>query len=727
MMAKETIKLNISGMTCVNCSNGIETVINKLNGLESSKVSFASNEGVFTFNNKLLNKDNIINKIKKLGYGVEDDLKALEKTKLIDYNKLQNIFTISITITIIMFYFAFFPIENTQNNQYIMFSLATIVQFYAGARFYTLSYKAISNNNYDMNVLVALGTSAAYFYSVSVVFFPSLFPENLRFLYFDGAAVIISFILLGRLLEERSKAKATDFLKKLMHLAPLHATLIYKDGSFKSILANQLKVGDKVLIKTGEKISTDAIIIKGSADIDTSMITGEPMPVYKTIGDKVIAGTLNTTGVIEVEVLKESKDTTLSKIVSLLSTAQSKKLPISRFADNVANIFVPVVILISIITFFAWYFIVGNALNAIIASISVLVISCPCALGLATPIAIVTSVGKGAQEGILIKNPEILEIIKDIKYAVFDKTGTLTNGIISVKDALYEEKYLEVLASLETQSEHPISKAVVSFAQTKDISANKEFEDIQIIAGLGISTIYENKKILIGSLSFLEQNSIQLSSKYLDFYNDSLSNGLGVILASIEKECVAVFALEDSIKSGAKELIADLKEKNITPILLTGDNEITANNVAKKLNIEKVYSQVLPDEKYKVIVELQKTAKVMFVGDGINDSPSIKQADIGITLNSGSDITKDAGDIILINNDLKAVSKSINLSIESMKVIKQNLFWAFIYNVGGIPLAAGIFYPVFGVMLTPMYAGIAMSFSSVTVVLNSLRLKLKKI
>uniref|UniRef100_UPI00404848AA heavy metal translocating P-type ATPase n=1 Tax=Aliarcobacter sp. TaxID=2321116 RepID=UPI00404848AA len=726
-MAKEIIKLNISGMTCVNCSNGIEKAVNKLAGLESSKVSFASNEGEFSIDNKLLNKETLISKIKKLGYGVEEDLKALEKAKLIDYNKLRNIFSISMALTIIMFYFAFFPIENSQNNQYIMFVLATIVQFYAGRRFYTLAYKAVSNNNYDMNVLVALGTSAAYFYSVFVVFFPSLFPENLRFLYFDGAAVIISFILLGRLLEERSKAKATDFLKKLMDLAPLNATLICENGSFKTVLASELKVGDKVLIKTGEKISTDAVISKGSADIDTSMITGESMPVYKTIGDEVIAGTLNTTGVIEVVVLKQSNDTTLSKIITLLSTAQSKKLPISRFADNVANIFVPTVIIISILTFFAWYFIVGNALNAILASISVLVISCPCALGLATPIAIVSSVGKGAQEGILIKNPEILEIIKDIKYAVFDKTGTITKGIISVKDAIYEEKYLDILASLETKSEHPISKAVVVFAQTKNISLNKEFEDIQIIPGLGIKAIYENKEILIGSLSFLEKNSINLDSKYLDFYNTSLNNGAGVILASIEKKCVAVFALEDSIKDGAKELIADLKAKNITPILLTGDNQITANSVAKELNIDRIYAQVLPDEKYKVIIELQKEAKVMFVGDGINDSPSIKQADIGITLNSGSDITKDAGDIILINNDLKAVSKSINLSIESMKIIKQNLFWAFIYNIGGIPLAAGIFYPIFGVMLTPMYAGIAMSFSSVTVVLNSLRLKFKKI
>lgn len=726
-MSKEKIKLNISGMTCVNCSNGIERVVKNLKGLESSKVSFASNEGEFYVDTELLDKQTLITKIKKLGYGVEEDLKSLEIVKEKAYELLKRTFFVSMALTIVMVYFVFKPLENMQNNFYIMFILATVIQFYAGSRFYILAYKSLSNKNYDMNVLVALGTSAAYFYSVFVVFFPTLFPENLRFLYFDGAAVIITFVLLGRLLEERSRAKATDFLKKLMDLAPTDARLICEDGTYKTVLANELKIKDKVLIKTGEKISTDAVIIKGSADVDTSMITGESMPVYKTIGDEVTAGTLNTTGVIEVEVLKESQDTTLSKIVALLSTAQSKKLPISRFADKVANIFVPVVVIISILTFLAWYFFVGNTFNAIIAAISVLVISCPCALGLATPIAIVSAVGKGAQEGILIKNPEILEIIKDIKYAVFDKTGTLTKGIIAVKDAVYEEKYLDILASLETKSEHPISKAVVNYAKEKKLSLNKEFEDIEIIAGLGISAIYENKKVLIGSLSFLEQNSVNIDKKYLDFYNSSLNDGLGVILAAINKECVAVFALEDSIKEGAKELIANLKAKNITPILLTGDNKTTANSVAKQIGIDKVHAQVLPDEKYKVILELQKEAKVMFVGDGINDSPSIKQADIGITLNSGSDITKDAGDIILVNNDLKAVSKSINLSIESMKVIKQNLFWAFIYNIAGIPLAAGVFYPLFGVLLTPMYAGIAMSFSSVTVVLNSLRLKLKKI
>jgi len=726
-MATEVISLNISGMTCVNCSNGIERAVQKMPGVESSKVSFTISKAEFAIDNELLDKQALIHKIQKLGYGAEEDLAVLEQIKLKDYKRLKSDFLISAALTLMLFYFAFFPIEALKFNQYTMFFLASVVQFYAGGRFYALSYKAISNYNYDMNVLVALGTSAAYFYSVAVILFADSFPLHLRFLYFDGAAVIITFILLGRLLEERSKSKATDFLKKLMNLAPLNATLINPDGSYSIVLASELQIGNRVLIKQGEKISTDALIIKGSADVDASMLTGESMPVYKTIGDAVVAGTLNITGVIEVEVLKRSDDTTLSKIVQLLSTAQSKKMPISRFADKVANIFVPIVVGISIITFLVWHFLVGDTLGAIIASISVLIISCPCALGLATPIAIVSSVGKGAKEGILIKNPEILEIIKDIKYAVFDKTGTLTTGVISVKDSLYEEQHLNLLGSIEKMSEHPISKAVVTYAISKNLNLDAEFDELELIPGRGISAQWQGKTVRIGSLAFLEEFKIQVDKQYSDFYTQTLAQGSGVILASIGQLCVGVFALEDAIKEGAIELIADLKSKNITPILLTGDNQVTANNVAKQLNIDQVFAQVLPGEKYKIITELQNEAKVMFVGDGVNDSPSIKQADIGITLSSGSDITKDAGDIILINNDLKSVSKSINLSVESMKIIKQNLFWAFIYNAAGIPLAAGVLYPIIGLMLTPAYAGIAMSFSSVTVVLNSLRLKYKLI
>ncbi len=724
-MSKEKINLNISGMTCVNCSNGIERVVKKLDGLESTKVNFASNSGEFTIDNDKLDKTKLIAKIKKLGYGVEEDIEALEKAKKESYNKLKNLFFVSASLSIYIFILMFFPV--TSMNDYLILLLGSIIQFYPGMRFYKLAYKAVSHRNYDMNVLVALGTSAAYFYSAFVVLFPELFPEHLRFVYFDGAAVIITFILLGRLLEERSKAKATDFLKDLMNLAPTNANLILENGDIKTVLAKDLNINDIVLIKQGEKVSTDAIIVEGEAEIDTSMITGEPMPVFKQVGDEVIAGTINKTGTIKVKVLKQSNDTKLSQIIALLNEAQSKKMPIARFADKVANIFVPTVIGISILTFLIWAFIVGDTMSAILAAISVLIISCPCALGLATPIAIVGAVGKGAKEGILIKNPEILEIIKDIKYAVFDKTGTITKGEISVKDMLIDQDYLPLIASAELQSEHPISQAIVKWAKQNNITTNKQVEDLKIIAGRGISATCDGKKVLVGNLALLEENSLHVDNNTQEKLQKILSQGNGAVLASIDDRCIGVISLEDSIKEGAIEMINSLKDKNITPILLTGDNEITAKKIASQIGIELVYAEVLPDEKYKVIKDLQQNTKVMFVGDGINDSVSIKQADIGIALNSGSEITKDAGDIILMNNTLSSVTKSINLSERSMKTIKQNLFWAFFYNTIGIPIAAGVLYPVMGVMLTPMYAGIAMSFSSVTVVLNSLRLKFAKL
>jgi len=725
-MSKEKINLNISGMTCVNCSNGIERVVNKMDGLDASKVNFTSNSGEFTIDTDKLDKTKLIAKIKKLGYGVEEDIKALELAKKESYKKLKALFFVSASFTVYIFVFMFFPVTMV-NNSFIILALASVVQFYPGMRFYKLAFSALSHKNYDMNVLVALGTSAAYFYSAFVVLLPDLFPPHLRFVYFDGAAVIVTFILLGRLLEERSKAKATDFLKDLMDLAPINANLILKNGEVKVVQAVDLHVDDIVLIKQGEKVSTDAVIIEGEAEIDASMITGEPMPVFKKVGDEVVAGTINKTGTLYVKVSKLSSDTKLSQIIALLNEAQSKKMPIARFADKVANIFVPTVVAASILTFLVWAFVVGDTMSAILASISVLIISCPCALGLATPIAIVSAVGKGAKEGILIKNPEILEIIKDIKYAVFDKTGTITKGEISVKEMLIQDEYLSLICSAEVQSEHPISQAIVKWAKKNNIKLNEEIKDLEIKAGFGISATSKNKKILIGNSALLEQNGVHVTNKQQAVFEKILKNGNGAVLASIDTQCIGIISLEDSLKTGAKEMVNALKSKHIIPILLTGDNEITAKKIAEEVGIELVYAEVLPDEKYKVIKELQKDAKVMFVGDGINDSVSIKQADIGVALNSGSDITKDAGDIILMNNELNSIVKSINLSQKSMTTIKQNLFWAFFYNAIGIPIAAGALFPILGVMLTPMYAGIAMSFSSVTVVLNSLRLKFSKL
>ncbi|QDF29211.1 heavy metal translocating P-type ATPase [Halarcobacter anaerophilus] len=726
-MSKETIHLNISGMSCVNCSNGIEKFLKKQDGVENCDVSFASSQGDFEIDTQKFSKKKLIDKIELLGYHVQEDVKHLEEAQKKEFQNLKRLFIISISLTILIFVFSFSNILNENLKNYTIFLIASVVQFYSGKRFYKLGFKALINRNYDMNVLVALGTSAAYFYSTFVLFFPTLFPENLRFLYFDGAAVIISFVLLGRYLEERSKQKASDFLKKLMNLAPQYANLIDKENNINQVLATQLKISDTILVKTGEQIPADGEIIKGKADIDTSMITGESLPLFKQQGDEVLSGTVNTNGVITIKVTKLAKDTTLSKIIDLLKSAQSKQIPISRLADKIANIFVPTVIIISIFTFIVWAF-VGNMQNAILASISVLIISCPCALGLATPIAIVSSVSRGAKDGILIKNPEILEIIKDIKFAVFDKTGTLTKGKIAVINTDIPKIHFSKIQNLEKLSEHPISKAIVEYMNKQEISnIDYDIEDLEIIAGRGIKAKIEKEEILLGNIQLLNENNIEVLPKHLETYKKYLELGNGVILAAIDKKTVGSFILADELKEDAKELINKLKKLDIKPILLTGDNKTTAKKIAELLQIDEIYSEVIPTQKYEIIKEIQKNGKVMFVGDGINDALSIKQADIGVTLNSGSDISKDAGDIILINNELLAVAKSINLSIQTIRIIKENLFWAFIYNGIGIPLAAGILYSINGLMLTPMYAGIAMSFSSVTVVLNSLRLKLKKL
>lgn len=727
-MSKEKIDLNISGMTCVNCSNGIEKFIGKKKGVLDVNVSFASKQGEFYIDDTLYSKDRLIQDISKLGYTAEDDLEKLEQEELANFNKLKLAFFVGLFFTVMIFLLAFTNIVAEDNSKYAIFALASIVQFYCGARFYSHAFKSLISKNYDMNVLVSLGTSAAYFYSTTVLFLPQLFPENLRFMYFDGASVIITFVLLGRYLEENSKQKASGFLKNLMHLAPLNANLLDKEGESKEVLASSLKVGDIVIVKSGEKIPADGVIIEGNADIDTSMITGESMPVFKTLNDEVLSGTLNSNGAIKVEVKKEAKDTTLSKIITLLKTAQSKQIPISRFADKVANIFVPTVVIISVVTFLIWAFIVGDMQKAIIASISVLIISCPCALGLATPIAIVSAVSRGAKEGILIKNPQILEEIKEISHAVFDKTGTLTIGQISVSKTNIDKKYFEIIASVESFSEHPISKAVVNFIKKENsFSSQLKVDDLEIIAGKGIKAKVNGQEVILGNEKLLKENSVEIDKEHMEFYNHELENANGLIFASIDKKSVGCFSLEDKIKDESKDVIKELKALNIKPVLLTGDNKITATKIAQKLGIDTVYSEVLPDEKYDVVKKLQGSSKVMFIGDGVNDAPSIKQANIGIALNSGSDVSKDAGDIILINNDLTSVIKSINLSIKSMTIVKQNLFWAFAYNVMGIPIAAGILYPFFGVMLSPMYAGIAMSFSSVTVVLNSLRLKVRNL
>ncbi|QCD52146.1 heavy metal translocating P-type ATPase [Campylobacter sp. RM16192] len=721
---QKNLKLNIAGMTCVNCSNAIERAVKKMDGVVEAKVNFANATGEFIVQDESI-RPKIEEKIKKLGYEIAKDLGEFEKKRAAHIKNLRNNF-ISATIFSAIIMWLEMSGNMSEPKAFIMLFLALITLAICGKDFFIHAIGALKNRNFDMNVLVALGTSMAFLYSVFVFLAPNLIPENMLHMYVSGSAMIITFVLLGKYLEERSKAKAGDYLKSLMDMSPKVALVLKPDGQAVETEVANLKIGDIVVVKTGYNIPCDGVIINGGAEIDTSMLTGESLPVYKKMGDEVNAGTVNTNGYLNIKVTKLSSQTLLAQILNLLSDASTKKMPISRFADRVANIFVPTVIVISFVTFLVWIAFTGNATQGVLSAICVLIISCPCALGLATPIAIISSLSLGAKNGILVKNPEVIEIIHTAKYAIFDKTGTLTHGKISVNFTDIDEENLAPIAAIEAKSSHPISMAIVEYATRLDIKILGNESGFENIAGRGIRSLDENE-IIVGNEEFLKEFNVEIPNEEKEKILKAQNDGNGVVLAAIKGRYVGFISLSDTLKESAKEVIDELKLRDITPVMLTGDNVFTAKNIAGKLGIEQVFAGVMPNEKFEIIQRLQKEARVIFVGDGINDSPSLKQADVGIAMSSGADIAKDAGDIVLIKNDLKSVLQSINLAKHTMKTIKENLFWAFIYNLIFIPVAAGVLYPVFGLVLTPVYGAIAMSFSSVTVVLNSIRLRFKKI
>jgi copper-exporting ATPase len=578
-----------------------------------------------------------------------------------------------------------------------------------------------------MNVLVALGSGSAFLYSLFVVIFSDFIPDDLKNVYVSGAAMIIAFVLLGKYLEERSKAKAGDYLKTLLKISPKTAFLVMPDGHSKEVNVNELKVGDIVIVKNGYNIPSDGVIVQGGAEIDASMLTGESLPVYKEVGDGVFAGTLNTNGYISVKVTKSSYESLLSQILNLLSDASSKKMPIGRLADKIANIFVPSVVAISVLTFLIWIIFSGNFAYAISSAICVLIISCPCALGLATPIAIVSSLARGAKAGILVKNPEVLELIKDAKFVAFDKTGTLSKGQISVKSSNLSEQDLALIASAENLSEHLISKAIVRYAKQKCIDLQKLNGKFQNVVGQGIIYEDENNQIIIGNEKLLLANEVSLNPDESSAIKEATNDGSGVILCAINKKFVGFLTLSDELKDEASDVINELTSLNLQSVILSGDGEKVVASIAKKLNVSKYHANMLPEDKFNEIKELTNHGGVIFVGDGVNDSPSLKEASVGIAMNSGSDIAKGAGDIVLIKNDLRGVTGLVRLANATMANIKENLFWAFMYNAICIPVAAGVLYPVFGLLLSPVYGSMAMCLSSVTVVLNALRLRYLKL
>ncbi|MDA3051875.1 heavy metal translocating P-type ATPase [Campylobacter sp. JMF_01 NE2] len=720
----QKFNLNIVGMTCVNCSNAIERVTRKIEGVESVNVSFTAGVGEFEVADEAV-LDAVKAKITKLGYEIATNYEELEAKKARNLKNMLFKFVLAVILACFIML-----IEMKSNFSFAVKALlcailGAVVLGFCGKNFFYHALGSLKNKNYDMNVLVSLGSSAAYLYSLgSAIFVHFKGGNEWANLYFSSSAMIIAFILLGKYLEERSKLKANDYIKKLIDLSPKKAVLINPDGTTSEILANELKPGDKVLVKNGAQIPGDGIVISGEAEIDTSLITGESLAVFKKVGDTVNAGCVSVAGILQVEITKFSHQSVLAEIKNLLSEAGSKKMPISRFADKIANIFVPSVIFIAVCVFVIWL-VAGKAHIGLLCAICVLIISCPCALGLATPIAIVCAISNAAKNGVLVKNPEVLEILKDTKIAVFDKTGTLSRGEISVNFTNLSDENLALIASAQMLSEHPISKAIVKFAKEKGLKFAKFDGEFESLLGRGIKAQNGEFTLLAGNKELLNENGVEFETpKNADEF---LANGFGVIFVAINAEFVGFVALSDILRDEAVECIKTLKNQGIKTIMLTGDNAKTANFIGKNLGIDEIISEVLPSQKYEFIANLKNGEKVLFIGDGINDAPSLKTADIGVAMNSGSDIAKGAGDIIFIKNDLRNLAYLINLSQKTMTTIKQNLFWAFFYNLICIPVAAGILYPLWGILLKPMFGAAAMCFSSVTVVLNSIRLKFAKI
>ena len=605
----------------------------------------------------------------------------------------------------------------------ILFIIVTPVQFIGGWTFYVGAYHAIKRRTANMDLLISIGTLTAYIYSTIVLFFPEAIPGEEKYVYFEVSAVIIAFVLLGKYMEEAIKKKSSASVRKLLDLSPPMARVI-KDGIETEIPAIQVAVGDIMIIRPGEKIPTDGIVTEGESSVDEKMITGESLPVGKGVGSEVIGATLNKQGLLNVRATKVGKDTTLSQIVHVVEQAQSSTAKIQRMADSIAAKFVPSVVSAAVATFIIWYFVMGDFVAGLLAFVAVMIIACPCALGVATPAALMVGVGKGAESGILIRGAEYLERSQKITTVVFDKTGTLTKGEPAVTDVVSagdysNEELLEYSGSVETGSEHPLAQAIVMEAKQKSISLKKP-TNFEAISGMGVKAIVNDIQVLFGNRKLFSKFNIP-TEKIEPTMEELESEGKTAMIIGIDQKIAGVIAVADSLKESSPMAIQALKNLGIESIMLTGDNEKTAKAIAKKVGIETVFASVLPTEKADVIKKLQSEKKVVaMVGDGINDAPALAQSDIGIAIGSGSDIAKETGGIILIKDDIMDVSRAIRLSRATMKKIKQNLFWAFAYNSGGIPIAA------LG-LLSPIFAAAAMALSSISVIANSALLRRYKI
>lgn len=721
----DKISIQVGGMTCINCAKTIEKALNAKEGVYNATVNFAAERVIVEYNANQISLPSIKKTIQDVGYEVVEQQKNVEdaenKARQRHIQRLKLLLAASIALTIpIMILMWLAPLPMEQNN-IAMFILATPVQFVVGYTFYVGAYKGLRNKTANMDTLIAMGTSTAYIYSAVVTFFPELIPNSAVF--FDTAVMIITFILAGKLLDAVAKGRTSEAIRKIMGLQAKTARVI-RDGAEMELPVEDVQVGDIVVVRPGEKIPVDGVITEGYSGVDEKVITGESIPVEKRKGDQVIGATMNKTGTFKFEATKVGKDTALAQIINLVEDALTSKAPVQRIADMVAGYFVPAIITIATVSAFAWYFLFGATyIFSLTVFIAVLIVACPCALGLATPTAIMVGVGKGAENGILIKSGEALETAHKLQTVVFDKTGTLTKGEpevtdIATTDVLSEEQLLQYAAVAEKNSEHPLGEAIVKAATARGINVDWP-DDFNAIPGHGVEVQYTDKRVLLGNRKLMETNSVDISAlepKMAAFEEQ----GKTAMLLAVDGKAAGLIAVADTVKEHSAQAVATLKKMGLEVVMLTGDNQRTANTIAAQVGVDRVLAEVLPGGKAGEIKRLQGEGKVVaMVGDGINDAPALAQANIGIAVGTGTDVAVETGDIVLIKNDLRDVVVAIQLSWATMRKIRQNLFWAFFYNIILIPVAAGVLYPLTGVIFDPVWAAAAMASSSVTVVTNA--------
>ena len=734
--------LPVQGMTCASCVSKVEKALGSLNGVIHASVNFATERATVEYVPGAVTIWDLKKTVQEAGYQVlevkEEDI--VEKERLAreaELSRLKWKFVtgafLLIPILILMYgapLFEKWAGLSREINFFIQFLLATPVQFWVGWQFYVGFWKATKHKTSDMNTLIAVGTSAAYLYSLIVAFVPHrIMVKGLMMdVYFDTSAAIIVLILLGRFLEARAKGKTSEAIKKLIGLQPKTARVI-RNGNEMDIPVGGVIPADIVIVRPGEKIPVDGIIRDGYSSVDESMVTGESLPVEKRAGDTVIGATINKTGTFKFEATKVGRDTVLAQIVRLVQEAQGSKPPIARMVDVIASYFVPVVISIAIITFVVWYFFGPHPVltYAFLNFVAVLIIACPCALGLATPTSIMVGTGKGAENGILIRGAEALETAYQLNTIVLDKTGTLTKGEPSVTDIIESERFnkreiLTLAASAEKGSEHPLGEAIVKKAREENLKL-LDSKDFQAIAGHGIEATVDSKRVLLGNLRLMEEKKVDLNS-LLNKAKQLSNEGKTPMFLAVDKEVGGIIAVADTLKENSKEAVESLRRMGLEVVMLTGDNQQTAKAIARQIGIDRVLAEVLPEKKAEEVKRLQEEGKkVGMVGDGINDAPALAQADVGIAIGTGTDVAMESSDITLISGDLRGIVTAIALSKATIRNIKQNLFWAFAYNTILIPVAAGVLFPFFHLLLNPILAAGAMAFSSVTVVSNALRLR----